>query len=405
MTRASILAIGTELTTGQVTNRNAASLSDWLSEIGVEVALHLTVPDDRELIQRALDHCAGESSVILVTGGLGPTTDDFTRDEVTRWLGLPLEFHAPSWERIRSRLGALGIPVAESNRQQCNFPKGAEILENPAGTASGFYVAGHGKHLIVLPGPPREIEAIWTYCDLAARFRGWFPGARKLELFTWQCLGKSEAELGELTEAAVAGSGLLTGYRAHRPFVEVKIWVPEGDVEKARPWFAKIEAAIGPWVATRQGEDLAARLVAKLAQTGVGVEVFDLASGGVLAERFASVLRLNHEVLPYGLDVVTEFSVGSKSGLSLEEQTREALSRVSDGKIGLALCGLLDESGRWAWGISRSGKILRVETGSSPFRKKELLDRAQRLAAELALKQWAEVLEANGVGVSNGISK
>ena len=394
MTRASILAVGTELTTGQIINRNAASLSDWLSELGVEIALHETVPDDRELIQRSLDHCATESSVILVTGGLGPTTDDFTRDEITRWLGLPLEFHAPSWERIFTRLSSLGIPVAESNRQQCNFPKGAEILENPAGTASGFYIQGHGKHLIVLPGPPREIEAIWKHCNLASKVRGWFPSARKLELFTWQCLGKSEAELGELTEAAVAGSGLLTGYRAHRPFVEVKIWVPEGEVESARPWFVKLEAAIGPWVATRQAEDLAGRLVAVLARLGSGVEVYDFASGGVLAERFSTVLRLGYEKLPSGLELHTGFSP-SAAGLSAEDQARQALSKIGAGKIGLVLCGLYDESGRWAWGLSYKG-IVRIEGGSSPFKKKELLDRAQRLAAELSLKQWAEALSEIG---------
>src|SRR4051794_7715109 len=115
--KASILAVGTELTTGQVTNRNAAWISEQLVHLGVEVVLHETVPDDRHGIRRALDHCAGLSQFIFVTGGLGPTTDDFTREIIAEWLGQPLQFHEEIWKQVSTRLTDLGVPVAESNRQ------------------------------------------------------------------------------------------------------------------------------------------------------------------------------------------------------------------------------------------------------------------------------------------------
>lgn len=136
--KASLLTVGTELTTGQILNRNASWLSEKLTNLGIHVVLHETVADDHEMIYKALEHCAHHSQLIFVTGGLGPTTDDFTRLVVAEWLNHPLEFHEASWKAILDRLGKFGLPVAESNRQQCFFPKNSQILPNPQGTAAGF---------------------------------------------------------------------------------------------------------------------------------------------------------------------------------------------------------------------------------------------------------------------------
>src|SRR5277367_6369590 len=94
--RASVIAVGTELTSGQITNRNAAWISERLTALGLEVALHETVPDEHDLMLDALKRCAGLSSFVFVTGGLGPTQDDFTRDVVAEWAERKLEFHPPS---------------------------------------------------------------------------------------------------------------------------------------------------------------------------------------------------------------------------------------------------------------------------------------------------------------------
>ena len=102
--RASILTIGTELTTGQITNRNAAWISEKLTELGLEVALHETVPDIHDLMLEALDRCARAAPFVVITGGLGPTKDDFTRDIIAEWSSRKLEFHEPSWQRILDRL-------------------------------------------------------------------------------------------------------------------------------------------------------------------------------------------------------------------------------------------------------------------------------------------------------------
>ena len=260
---ASVLAIGTEITTGQITNRNAAWISQQLAELGIEVTLHETVPDDRPLIQSALDRCAETSHLIFVTGGLGPTSDDFTRDEIAKWARQEMEFHEPSWKHIETRLGRFNIPIAQSNRQQCFFPKGARVIMNLEGTANAFTLNACDRKIWVLPGPPREVEAVWK--EISAQLEAEVPETKPLKLLTWQCIGKSEAELGEITERELAGSGLQIGYRAHRPYVEIKVWCAGSLLKEKRPYFEKLEHAIAPWVAARNGEDLAQTLVSLLA--------------------------------------------------------------------------------------------------------------------------------------------
>lgn len=161
--KASILAIGTELTTGQTTNRNAAWISSQLDSLHIETVVHITVADNHARIKEALEHCARVSQLIFVTGGLGPTTDDFTREVIASWLEKKLIFNEASWQRILNRLTGVGIPVAPSNRQQCFFPEGCEIIPNPDGTASAFSALfGQDSQAIwVLPGPPREVSAVW----------------------------------------------------------------------------------------------------------------------------------------------------------------------------------------------------------------------------------------------------
>ena len=119
--KTSILAVGTELTTGQIVNRNAAWISNQLKNIGLLTAVHITVADDRKSITEALQFCAEHSELIFVTGGLGPTSDDFTRELITEWTNLPLEFDEESWKKVKERLSTRGFPVQNFQKKQCYF--------------------------------------------------------------------------------------------------------------------------------------------------------------------------------------------------------------------------------------------------------------------------------------------
>lgn len=387
---ASILAIGTELTTGQITNRNAAWLSEKLVELGLEVVLHETVADDRPAILDALDRCESLSRFIFVTGGLGPTTDDFTREVIAEWSERELEFDPGSWEHIVRRLSGFGIKVAESNRQQCYFPKGSRVIPNPEGTACAFDLAKADCHAWILPGPPREIEAVWRAGRLAEQITQLAPPVERVRLLTWQCMGISEAELGEITERALQGSGLVTGYRAHRPYVEVKVWCKEQELADKQVFIDRLDETISRWVITRGGEDLAERMleaVAKLRARRPEIpEVLweDLLSQGLLAERIGGLLRELKRKDPQQLERLGTFRVDTIwSAASRTQAPTPVGAAVASARLELRL-GTVSPQGECDLSLSFGG-VQKRERIRSPWNRPELLERMQRFFIEMAL--------------------
>lgn len=230
-----LLAIGTEVTDGQIVNRNTAWLAEKMTALGAEVAEHRSVADDREPILRALGDLVARNEIVFVTGGLGPTSDDFTRECVAEFLQRPLVWHQASFDKIEARLKSRGVPVTENQRRQSHFPEGAEVLANRAGTADAFLLAledsrwSSARWLTALPGPPSEIEAVWSD-GLEARMKAVLPPVtRKLRLL--RSMGRGEGMIGDFLEPLIdrltGESGLerpVVGYRAHIPYVEIKLW-------------------------------------------------------------------------------------------------------------------------------------------------------------------------------------
>lgn len=278
--RASILCVGTELTDGQIVNRNAAWLSARLKTLGFRVDHHLCVPDTHGLILEGLQYLALKSELIFVTGGLGPTSDDFTRDVIAEWAGKELAFDAGSWEHVSQRLTSRGLVVHDFQKQQCFFPSGAVVLPNPQGTANGFRLAVGAVNLVVLPGPPREIQAVWESGLLA-----WLSdlGADLDPIVTksWDTLGRGESMIAAEVEPVVAGRGLEIGYRVHHPYVEVKASLRRSALSSFAPAMAEIERVLAPVTIVRDGADLAA-LLCEFLQKQESFEVVDLVSEGFL---------------------------------------------------------------------------------------------------------------------------
>jgi molybdenum cofactor synthesis domain-containing protein len=391
--KATILAIGTELTTGQVTNRNAAWISEKLTHFGMDVVLHATVADDRVAIRNALDHCAQLGRFLFVTGGLGPTTDDFTREVIAEWLGQSLEFHDGVWQQVQDRLQRLGVPIASSNRQQCYFPVGSQILKNNNGTAPGFTsplseINGSETNgrIWVFPGPPAELSAVWED-NVEKMLKEAAPDIRPLRLFTWQCMRKSEAELGEITETTLAGSGLQTGYRAHRPFVEVKVWCPEHAIEEKKIWIQKLEQALKPWIMTRQGEDLAATLLKKI-QRAESAELIDSASGGLIQQRLSKLLISPlYSTQAETITLITEWGPHEDP----HSWVTEILEHADEESMTLVLAGITP-GGQGSIGLREHNRIYQQEF-QSMYKKPEWIDRMRSEMTEIALKCWCDWLD------------
>jgi len=220
---AAVLSIGTELTRGELVNTNAAWLGEELTKLGFDVVEHATVDDHLDRIVTLLRRFAEVHRIVIVTGGLGPTSDDLTTLAAARAAGVGLRRDERVVEGIRQKFKAFGRVMPESNAKQGDFPEGAKILANPVGTAPGFAMTIGEARLFFVPGVPREMEHIFDESIMQAIAALAEPRAHQVHLRTF---GMTESGVAE----ALAGleeeyEGLTLGYRAHFPEIEVKVHV------------------------------------------------------------------------------------------------------------------------------------------------------------------------------------
>jgi nicotinamide-nucleotide amidase len=156
-----IIGVGTELLLGQIANTNAQRISQRLAEVGVDVFRHSAVGDNLDRMKEAISEALGRADVVIVTGGLGPTPDDITRDAVAAVLDRPLERHAGLVTELKEFFAGRGRDMPDSNLRQADIPKGATVIE-PEGTAPGFYVEEGARLLVALPGVPWEMEQMMS---------------------------------------------------------------------------------------------------------------------------------------------------------------------------------------------------------------------------------------------------
>ena len=157
-----ILSVGTEILLGDILNTNSRYLSNELANLGIDVYYHQVVGDNRERILNALKEAFSRSDIIITTGGLGPTKDDMTKELVAEFLGMDMYLHEESLKKIEDYFKKMGRIPVKSNEKQAYFPKEAIILENNNGTAPGAIFEKDGKAIIVLPGPPKEMEPMFN---------------------------------------------------------------------------------------------------------------------------------------------------------------------------------------------------------------------------------------------------
>ena len=156
--KAEIVAVGSEMLTPTHVDTNSLFITERLNEIGIDLQGKSVAGDDRAALSAMLGDALRRSDLLIVTGGLGPTDDDLTRDVVADLIGRPLEYHAEIFEAIEKRFAARGMRTPQINRRQAMVPRGAVVLPNRNGTAPGLWMEHDGKFIVLLPGPPREMR-------------------------------------------------------------------------------------------------------------------------------------------------------------------------------------------------------------------------------------------------------
>jgi len=158
---AEIIAVGTELLLGQIVNTNAQFLSQELASLGLDVYHHTVVGDNRERLIQVFQQAWERAQIVILTGGLGPTTDDLTREGIAAALGRPLRFRDDVWQEIKGHMHRGSSPITENNRRQAMVPDGAIVFSNSRGTAPGLAIREADRLAVLLPGPPREMRPMF----------------------------------------------------------------------------------------------------------------------------------------------------------------------------------------------------------------------------------------------------
>ncbi len=284
---AAILTTGTELMRGELVNGNSAWLADALSELGFEVAAIDSVGDDAPSLRAALERLGWSHDVLVCTGGLGPTTDDLTTKIVAETLGVPLVRDEASLEVIRKLLERAGRSMAISNAKQADFPRGATILPNARGTAPGFTVRLGSSLAFFLPGVPSEMKAMFGASVTPALVTLPRTPQHQVRLRTY---GLPESTINDRLKGIETQTGVVIGYRATLPEIEVKLLARGDDAERrARAAASEARERLGDAVYGEGQTTFAAALLELFEARASTLSLAESCTGGLVAELLTGV--------------------------------------------------------------------------------------------------------------------
>ena len=286
-----ILSVGTELLLGNIANTDAQTLSQGVSELGLNVYYHTVVGDNPQRAREAVAIAKKRADIIITTGGLGPTCDDLTKNVLAEAFGKKLVFDEPSAERIRSYFAKTKRPMTDNNLQQAMLPEGCTVLANDWGTAPGCAFQAEGVHVIMLPGPPSECRPMFQYRAkpyLQSLSEG-VIASHTLKLFG---IGESAME-AQLRDQMNAMSNPTLAPYAKEGECELRVTAKAPTDAEAqallKPTVEQVKALFGSKVYGVDVSSLEEVVEGLLREKGMTIGVAESCTGGLMAKRLTDV--------------------------------------------------------------------------------------------------------------------
>jgi nicotinamide-nucleotide amidase len=357
---AEIIAIGSELLTPSRVDTNSLYLTEQLNSIGIEVELKTVVGDNEHRLEQLLKEAVKRSELVVATGGLGPTEDDVTKKVVSRVVKKQLVLEQRILERIQARFRNRGLEMSANNARQALVLLGSKILENPVGTAPGLWVEHEGCHILLLPGPPRELKAVFEETCMP-RLRELSGGIR---LFTqvFKATGLTESKLDEMiapiyTPYKNPATTILAGAGEIQVYLTGKGKSEEEAKKVVTEVADRIEFTLGDFIFSRGEETLEQIVGYYLMMRQMTLAVAESCTGGLVSERLTSVPGSSQ----YFLCGVTCYSNSSKIDLAgipplllemsgavsceVAKGLAEGIRKKTEATIGLGITGVAGPSG------------------------------------------------------------
>jgi nicotinamide-nucleotide amidase len=293
---AEVIAVGSELLGTTRLDTNSLFLSGRLASLGIELRVKTVVGDDRDRLAAVFHSAMSRADLVILTGGLGPTDDDLTREVVAAALELPLEENSRIVAQIEERFARRGLRMPQVNRRQAMVPRGGVALDNPNGTAPGLLIESHGRVIVLLPGPPRELQPMFdAVCAGPLLSRAGRSRIHKETLFV---AGRGESHVEEIAQP------IYSKWTREAPPIETTILAMPGQVElhlslrdaefdaaarRLRSARDQLATALGHDVFSTDGRTMEEVVGAMLRERGLTISAAESCTGGLLMSRLTDV--------------------------------------------------------------------------------------------------------------------
>ena len=325
---AEILAVGTELLMGQIVNTNARFISEKLNDLGIGVYFHSVVGDNPVRLKDSLGLAVKRADIIVMTGGLGPTQDDLTKETVASALGSKLVLHEESLRKIEAFFNKLNRPMTDNNVKQAYLPEGSTIIENNNGTAPGCIIEKEGKIVVMLPGPPSEMQPMFndTVVPYLEQKCGYKIVSKYLRVFG---VGESQLEdrimdLIEKQDKVTIATYAKEGEVTIRVTSRVKTY--EEGLREIEPFEQEIIKRLEGAVYSTENEELEEVVAKRLMEKNLTISFAESCTGGLISYKMTRVPGISQV---FNRAVVSYSNESKMENLGVRAETLEKYGAVS----------------------------------------------------------------------------
>jgi len=363
LVRAELISVGTELLLGQILNTNAQFLAQELASLGIDVYFKTTVGDNRERLRQALQNATDRADLIILTGGLGPTEDDLTKETLAEYLQLPLVIVPEELAKLQKLFQRNNLHWTENNAKQAAFIPGSVIFNNDCGTAPGMAILNRGKGYLVFPGPPSELKQMFSRYAVPW-LKECFPAEIKESLYS------TVLKFSGITESGL--ENILADLIHAQKEITLALYVKPGEIQlrvtgkaasqsefekKADALLTEIRKRTVGYLFAEAGETLTEVVTQLLQQKQLTISTAESCTGGMLAARLTSIpgsstyfsgaiVAYNNMVKAQLLGVPTELltkfgAVSKEVGTAMAEGIRQ----LTGSAIGIGITGIAGPGG------------------------------------------------------------
>lgn len=341
--RVSLLMTGDELMTGDIVDSNSAMMADQLFGLGIKIVEKVTLGDELHALTEALHRLSLCNDVVIVNGGLGPTTDDLTAEALAAMLGVPLVEHAEALTHLHDWCARRNYPLNEANRKQALLPQGVAIIPNSTGSAVGFKADVVGCRIYCTPGVPSELKPMMLD-HIIPELERWIGPERQVARHRFSVLGYGEAGLQQYLKAHLHNwpEAVVIGYRASVPVLELKLHVTKAeDRPLLETAIAQIREVLGAHIVSETMQPIASVVKDLLLAQGKKVTFAESCTGGLIASMLTEVPG-SSAVFDAGF--VTYSNAMKTEMLGVERAVLERDGAVSEAVVRQMLSGALARS-------------------------------------------------------------